>query len=321
MASSSVLVIGSINCDITVCVPKLPLPNQTILGHSSSTTIGGKGLNQATAAAAIGADVHFVGTVGDDLFSDQIIHYLSRTGVHTDFVRSMDSCPSGVAIITVDDAGNNVIAVSPGANGEVTPEQVEAAFDRGDTPAVVLIQLEIPIATVAAALKLARARNVTTILNPAPAHADILEYLPLVDILTPNEHELAELTGLSVEEVTAGGDVFYKALMQLQAMSGGTIVVTRGAKGSTAFDGNSFLPVPAYNMEVVDTTGAGDVFNGTLAASIAMGDDLAGAMQKASAAATISITSRSAENSAPSLSEVMALIKEPEAWAGSTVKL
>lgn len=308
MTATRVLVVGSVNYDITVRVPDLPLPNQTILGHGSSTTIGGKGLNQAAAAAAMGAEVHFVGTVGDDHFSQQIIQYLVQTGVRTDFLRSMESAPSGIAIITVDDAGNNVIAVSPGANSDVTPGQVEAAFAGGDTPAVVLAQLEIPIATVAATLKLARARNVTTILNPAPAHAGILEYLPLVDILTPNEHELAELTGLTFEEISAGGAAFDRALMQLQALSGGTILATRGAAGSTAYDGHSFLRLPAYHMAVVDTTGAGDVFNGTLAASIASGDELSGAMRKASAAAAISITRRSAENSAPSLSEVIALM-------------
>lgn len=308
MTEARVLVVGSINCDITVRVPDLPLPNQTILGHSSATTIGGKGLNQAAAAAAIGADVHFVGAVGDDHFGEQILDYLDHAGVRSDFVRSIDGCPSGVAIITVDDAGNNVIAVSPGANGEVTPEQVAAAFASGDAPAAVLIQLEIPIATVAAALAHARSQNVTTILNPAPANKAILDHLALVDLLTPNEHELAELTGLSVDDIAAGGAVFDGALIQLQALSGGTILVTRGANGATAYDGKRFIRLPAYNMAVVDTTGAGDVFNGTLAALIASGDDLAGAMRKASAAAAISITRCSAENSAPNLDDVIALI-------------
>lgn len=324
MTATRVLVVGSINCDITVRVPDLPLPNQTILGHGASTTIGGKGLNQAAAAAAVGADVRFVTTIGDDHFSRQMIDYLGQTGVGTDFVRSKPACRSGIAIITVDDAGNNVIAVAPGANGEVTPEQVEAAFDDGELPAVVLVQLEIPIATVAATLRLARARGVTTILNPAPAHPDILEYLPFIDILTPNEHELAELAGLSVDAVAAGGAPFEAALVKLQSISGGTILATRGASGSTAYDGNGFLRIPAYSMDVVDTTGAGDVFNGTLAASIASGDDLAGAIRKATAAAAISITRQSAENSAPSLSEVVALMAGRDggasAQAGETVK-
>ncbi|KEQ53779.1 ribokinase [Sphingobium chlorophenolicum] len=308
MARAHVVVVGSINCDITVRVAELPLPNQTVLGRGSSVTIGGKGLNQAAAAVSVGADVSFVGAIGDDYFSSQIVDYLSRTRIGTDHVRRLTSCSSGVAIITVDDAGNNVIAVSPGANGEVTPAQVETAFGAADNASVALIQLEIPIETVAATLALARARGVTTILNPAPATREVLDCLPLVDILTPNEHELAELTGTSVEEIEAGGAVLESALVHLQALSGGTVLVTRGSQGCTAFDGQAFLRLPAFQMPTVDTTGAGDVFNGTLAAALATGSSLADAMRQASAAAAISITRRSAENSAPSRVEVLALI-------------
>lgn len=308
MTGASVLVVGSINCDITVRVADLPLPNQTVLGRDSSITIGGKGLNQAAAAAAVGADVSFVGAMGDDHFSSQIAAYLSRTCVRTSHVRLLDACASGVAIITVDDDGNNAIAVSPGANGQVTSAQVKEAFARTEGIGVVLLQLEIPIETVVAALELARGRGAITILNPAPATRDILAHLPLVDILTPNEHELAELTGITVEEIKAGGADFDRAIVQLQQLSGGTIVATRGGDGCTAFDGQRFVRMPAFEMDVVDTTGAGDVFNGTLAAAIAAGQTLDSAMRGASAAAAISITRRSAENSAPTMDEVLALI-------------
>jgi ribokinase len=209
---------------------------------------------------------------------------------------------------------------SPGANGEVTPEQVEAAFDSSNRPAAVLIQLEIPLATVAATLRLARAHSVTTILNPAPANLEILRLLPLVDILTPNEHELAELTGMSFAEISDGGSMFAQALIRLQAISGGIVLATRGAEGSAAYDGSSFLRIPAYNMTAVDTTGAGDVFNGALAASIASGAALASAMRKASAAAAISVTRPSAEKSAPTLSEVEALMSKQGAWAEGHVR-
>ncbi|MDH7975319.1 ribokinase [Sphingomonas sp. AR_OL41] len=308
MTGASVLVVGSINCDITVRVADLPLPNQTVLGHDSSITIGGKGLNQAAAAAAIGADVVFVSAMGADYFGSQIAAYLSRTRVQTGHVRLLDACASGVAIITVDDDGNNVIAVSPGANGHVTPTQVEEAFADTEEVGVVLMQLEIPIETVAAALELARTRGAITILNPAPATRGILALLPLVDILTPNEHELAELTGMTVEDIKAGGAGFDRAIVQLQQLSGGTIVATRGGDGCTAFNGQRYVRMPAFEMDVVDTTGAGDVFNGTLAASIAAGQTLDSAMRGASAAAAISITRRSAENSAPTMDEVLALI-------------
>jgi ribokinase len=307
MAASRVLVVGSINCDITVRVPRLPLPNQTILGRESSTTIGGKGFNQAAAAVALGAEVRFVGAIGDDHFSDRIARHLATAGVAGDLVRTIAACPAGIAVITVDDAGNNAIAVSPGANARLAPDHVARAFAQ-TVPDVLLVQLESPIAVVVAALEQARLRGVTTMLNPAPAHGDILPYLPLVDILTPNEHELAELAGVPLAEVLAGGAQLDAALGRLQAQSGGTIVVTRGSAGAVAFDGKAFLRLPAFAVAAVDTTGAGDVFNGALAASIAGGDDLAAAMRKASAAAAISITRPSAEGSAPSLVEVNALI-------------
>lgn len=307
MRRGRVLVVGSVNCDVSVRAPRLPRPGETVLGSASTVSVGGKGFTQAAAADAIGAVTRFVGAVGKDPFGERVVGRLMALGFDTAWLKTVEDIPTGVAAITVDDDGTNAIAVAPGANAAVDPAQVGRALE-SMTPDVLLVQLEIPVPVTVAALAMARERGITTVLNPAPADPAILDHLKLVDILTPNEHELSVLTGMSCDDILADGNSFEQAVRQLQGHGGGIVVVTRGERGCAAFDGRRFIYLPAFAVETVDTTGAGDVFNGALAAAIAAGIGLAEAMEQASAAAAISTTRRLAEGSAPDMDEVLALM-------------
>lgn len=308
MRAPKVIVIGSLNCDLAVVVPKFPEPGQTILGGSASLTIGGKGLNQAVAAASSGARTHLIGCVGNDQFGARIMAYLASTTVEASDIQSVEGATSGVAVITVDHTGANMIAVAPGANSTLSGVQVKHAIDRIERADVILAQLEVPIQAVAAALLAGRNQGSMTVLNPAPADRRILRHLALVDILTPNETELAELTATEPDDVRRGGSGFEKAVKQLQGLSGGIVVATRGSAGSVAFDGTAFTKVEAFPCDVADTIGAGDVFNGYLAAFLGEGCTLEDAMHAASAAASFAVTRPSAQGSAPTRNEIAGLL-------------
>jgi len=289
-----VVVVGSANTDMILQSDRLPQAGETVLGGRFSTAAGGKGANQAVAAARLGAEVAFVARLGQDWLGDQALANYRAEHIDCAFITRDAALPSGVALIMVDAAGENLIGVAPGANGALRPEHVELAEAVFAGASALLVQLEIPLDTVAAALRLARRHGVRAILNPAPAAA-----LPddlIADVwLTPNETELSRLTGgavASAAEAEAGA-------RQLLARGARGVVVTLGKAGALSLDAQARWHAPGFNVQAVDTTAAGDAFNGGLACALARGEALPGAMRYANAVAALSVTKLGAQPSLP----------------------
>ncbi|MEY2168921.1 MULTISPECIES: ribokinase [unclassified Rhodanobacter] len=292
-----IVVVGSINMDLVTLAPRFPGPGETLLGSRFLTAHGGKGANQAVAAARLGAEVAMVGALGCDAFGDQLHAGLAREGIALDHVVRLADEGSGSASITVA-AGENQIIVVPAANARVSPAQVEAARDAIARADAVLVQLEIPLDAVEATLRLARRENVPVILNPAPAQKLPAEWLKLASYLTPNQHELA--TALGADEQTD-----FRELMRRAPCP---VVLTRGSEGAWYRD--DVHPEPAhqagFKVDAIDTTGAGDTFNGALA--VFLHEGLPAAVRKACAAAALSVTKLGAQGGMPSAHEVVALL-------------
>jgi ribokinase len=300
MAAPRILVVGSSNTDMIIKVGHLPRPGETVAGGEFLTAAGGKGANQAVAAARAGGDVTFVARVGRDPLGDQTVAGFVREGLDVGHIVRDAETPSGVALIFVGANGENSIAVAPGANDRLSPADVLAAqpaFSRTD---LVVLQLEIPLETVEAAAQMARQAGVPVILNPAPAQPLPDRLLADVSILTPNETEAGLLTGLPVDGVESAG----KAADQLRARGVGTVIVTLGAKGAFVATGAARKLVPGFTVQAVDTTAAGDTFNGALAVALAEGLPFDQVVPFAHAAAAISVTRLGAQPSAPSRAEI-----------------
>ncbi|MFM0391969.1 ribokinase [Paraburkholderia phytofirmans] len=297
-----VLVVGSINTDLVARAPHLPRPGETIGGHEFSQVAGGKGGNQAVAAARIGAQVAMVGCVGKDANGAQRVKDLEAEGIDCSGVEVHPGQPTGVAMVTVSDDGQNTIVVVAGSNGELTPESVarhEAAIKACD---VVVCQLETPWDSVHATLALARRLGKITVLNPAPATGPLpAEWLPLVDYLVPNEVEAAILAGLPVESQSGAR----RAATELQQGGARNVIVTLGAQGAYLLvEGGEGMHFPAPQVQAVDTTAAGDTFIGVFAAQLASRQPLEGAISLAQRAASISVTRAGAQPSIPTRAEV-----------------
>ncbi len=295
---SDVVVVGSINQDLTVLTSRHPRPGETILGEGHFTGAGGKGANQAIAAARQGATVSMMGMVGPDDTGSALVSNLQRAGVDTSSVAVDSEHPTGLAVITVDDEGENSIVVSPGANLALLPEHLDVV--KLESAAVVLIQLEIPLGTVEAA---ATTTGGLLCLNPAPAIDLASALLFRVDVLIPNRHELAVLaasaTPSSIEEVA---DVA-RSIHGPKA-----VVVTLGSEGALVVADDTVTHVSAPSVETVDTTGAGDAFCGTLAASLARGSSLIDAVGRATVAGAIATTRPGAQTALPTSVEVDSLL-------------
>lgn len=296
----SIIVIGSANTDLIVRAARLPAAGETVLGGDLATAAGGKGANQAVAAARLGAPVTFVGRLGQDMFGRQSAAGLAAEGLDlTYLVRDADA-PSGVALIVVDDAGQNLIAVAPGANGRLTPADVAAAQPAIAAARVLLLQLEIPMETVLAAARAGRAAGLTVILNPAPAQTLPPELYALVDYVTPNEHEATLLSGAADPEAAAG-------ILLGWGVRG--VIVTLGEAGALLAAGPLMrVRVPGFRVAAVDTTAAGDAFNGGLAVALARGESLPAAVHFAHAVAALSVTRPGAQPSLPTGAEVAAFL-------------
>jgi ribokinase len=295
-----VVVVGSSNTDMIIRVTHIPRPGETILGGEFSMAPGGKGANQAVAAVRAGGRVTFVARVGDDVFGARALKDFEADGIDVRFVVKDGQSPSGVALINVADDGENAISVASGANGRLSADDVrkaEAAFNGAD---LVLIQLETPIKTVRAAAETAKRRGIPVILNPAPARPLDDDLLRTVSILTPNESEAEILTGIKVGTETDAK----RAAAALRARGPRLIVITLGEKGGYAAGDEFEGMVPAFKVTPVDTTGAGDVFNGALAVALAEKRPLAEALHFASAAAALSVTKLGAQPSAPTRVEI-----------------
>lgn len=294
---SDVLVLGSANMDLVVRQPRLPRPGETIAGSSFTTVPGGKGLNQAVAAARAGADVGFLGAVGTDPFGERLRDTLRGEGIDIAGLVEVGE-PSGIAAISVVDGGENSIVVVAGANDAIA--ELDAASRELIAGARFLVaQLERPLPLVREAFALARSAGVTTVLTPAPVVGLPDGLLELVDVLVPNAAEACELAGL--DDATAAA----RALSE----SAGMVVMTRGAEGAlVAVGGRVVAEVPARRVVAVDTTGAGDTFVGVLVAALASGESLDAALHRATAAASISVTRPGATTSMPSRAEIDALL-------------
>jgi ribokinase len=294
----SVVVIGSLNVDLVVGTDRLPAPGETVLGGRFAVHYGGKGANQAVAAARAGAGVAMIGAVGADEHGDRSIAALASEGIDVSRIRRVEAEPTGVALIVVGPRGENQIAVAPGANGTLELDDDDRMLI-GEAD-VILTNHEIPQSAVLDALKAARSGDTLAILNPAPARAIAAEVMALGPILTPNEHELV---------VAIGNDETAPALDELAARHAGPIIVTQGPAGALLAEGERrerFAGHPAPN--VVDTTGAGDAFCGVLAAWLATGAALPDAIRAANAAGALSVGSAGARAGMPSRDDIEAAL-------------
>jgi ribokinase len=297
-----IVVVGSANVDMTVRVPRLPDPGETILGDAFYTAAGGKGANQAVAARRAGADVAFVGCVGDDSLAEDALRGLRSAGVTLRHVSRIPDTTTGVALITVDALGENTIAVASGANACLSRAHVALAADAIAAADVLLVQLESPLEAVEAAVAAAAAHGTRVVLNPAPAPDRALDatLLRAVNVLTPNRDEAVRLTGLETERVEDLADA-------LLALGVEAVALTLGREGALVATAEGTERVRAFPVRSVDSTAAGDVFNGALAVALAEGRALLDAARFACAAAALSVKRRGAQPSAPEREEILAL--------------
>jgi ribokinase len=304
---SRIVVIGSINTDMVVRSSQLPLPGQTVMGHSFMTTGGGKGANQAVAAARLGADVSLIARIGSDAFGEMSIESFKKENISTANIYTDSDAPSGVAFIVVDDRGENIIVVAPGANATLNAKDIQDAEDVIKTAGIVLFQLEIPMRTVAEGIRLAKKHNRMVMLNPAPAAPIPEEILHSVDIITPNQTEALTLTGIAVgDAVTA-----QQACDVLHGMGILTVIITMAEQGAYISSESYKGLIRGFNAgKVVDTVAAGDTFCGALAIAIAEGKSLQYAVQFANAAAALSVTKAGAQASIPEQAEVINLLSD-----------
>jgi ribokinase len=295
-----IAVVGSLNLDLVVRVPHHPAPGETVLGGDSVRNPGGKGANQAVAAARLGRRVAMVGRVGDDEPGRVLLASLDREGVDRSRVAVSEGAPTGIALIAVDEQGENSIVVSPGANARVNADDVAATKDALGRAAVTLLQLEVPVEAVAAA---ARASSGTVILNPAPAGELPKEMIRAVDVLVPNRIELAMLCSSAVPESVE------ETIDLARRIEGpGAVVVTLGDQGALMVKGETWAHIPTVKVDPVDTTAAGDAFCGALADAMVRGESLEGAVRWAVRAAALTCTRLGAQISLPSRVEVEALL-------------
>jgi ribokinase len=290
-----ILVAGSSNTDMVINSPHLPAPGETIIGSSFFMNPGGKGANQAVAAVRLGGHVTFICKTGNDIFGKQAAAIFENEGIDISYLIEDADNPSGVALITVDDKGENTIVVASGSNGTLSRADIEHSKNVIENAAIVLMQLEIPVDTVEYIAGIAKSKKVKVILNPAPACALPDALLRNVSIITPNEKEAEMLTGIHVHSIDSAKD----AAKALSAKGIDTVIVTLGPKGALIYDGNNFEHVKSIEVKAVDTTAAGDIFNGALAVALNEGKRIVEATTFACKAAAISVTRKGAQSSAP----------------------
>lgn len=295
-----ILVVGSSNTDMVIKAAHLPRPGETILGGTFFMNPGGKGANQAVAIARLGGPVTFICKTGSDIFGHQSQQLFEEEGINTSYVFSDSGNPSGVALITVDEKAENCIVVASGANANLLPSDLEKAEEAIERADLVLMQLEVPMETVCFVADIAWQKGKKVILNPAPAHplpADLLRHLYLI---TPNEMEAEMITGVKITDESSAGE----AARALSGMGVQHVIITLGSKGALIYSNGKAEMVPALKVEAVDTTAAGDVFNGALTVALSEGRSLKEAARFACKASAISVTRVGAQSSAPYRNEV-----------------
>lgn len=300
MSESKILVIGSSNTDMVICTGHLPLPGETVIGGTFFMNPGGKGANQAVTVARLGGRVSFICKTGSDIFGHQANQLFNEEGIDTSYVFSDTKNPSGVALITVDTDAENCIVVAPGANAHLTPNDLKRSAEAVEAADIILLQLEIPMQTVEAAAAMAYRLGKKVVLNPAPASKLSAGLLETLYAITPNETEAEAISGIRItDEHTAE-----EAARKIASMGVCNVIITLGAKGALVFDGKHCEVVPAYKIQAVDTTAAGDVFNGALVVALSEGRTLPEAVRFACKASAISVTRVGAQNSVPYRTEV-----------------
>ncbi len=304
MKPVKVVVVGSANIDMVAIGQRIPQPGETLFAESFISVPGGKGANQAVAAARLGADVSFVACVGQDSFGDEAIKGYQAENIDSDSIEQHPSAHTGIALINVDADGRNSIMVAPGANEHLSVELVERYEQLISEADILVLQLEIPVESVRQCLQLAQKHSTPVLLNPAPVKPVDMELLSMASVLTPNEFELLELLHASestTEEVAA---------KRMHELTKATIVVTLGKRGVLLCDQAGLKPMTARIVNAVDSTGAGDCFSGALAVKLAEGASLPVAVSFAQAAAALSVTRLGAQASMPTREEVDAFIAE-----------
>jgi ribokinase len=298
--NKKIVVVGSSNTDMIIKAPRIPKPGETVLGGQFSMAPGGKGAIQAVAAARAGGDVVFIARVGSDFFGERAIKSFNLDKIDSSRIVKDSVMPSGIALVFVDKVGQNSIAVAAGANAQLSRDDVEKSRDAIATAGILLMQLEIPMDTVLAAAQIADANDVRVILNPAPAQKLSLGLLKYISILTPNEFEAEELTGIKISDNRSAES----AADQLLAQGVETVLITLGPRGAFLATKDIRELVPGFSVRVVDNTGAGDVFCGTLAVALSESKQMRDAVIFANAAAAISVTRLGAQPSIPRRREI-----------------
>jgi ribokinase len=295
MQNTSIVVVGSSNTDMVVKAPHLPVPGETILGGTFFMNAGGKGANQAVAAARLGGNVSFIARLGDDIFGKQALQLFNEEGINISYIITDAQYPSGVALITVDEKGENCIVVASGANAALMPADLQHADRVIEEANIILMQLEIPLDTVIHVAQKAYRANKKVILNPAPACPLPDALLQHIAIITPNQKEAEMLTGIAVnDDITA-----LEAAVALHNKGIEQVIITMGAQGALVYSDNEYRIIAPPKVVPVDTTAAGDVFKGALAVALAEGRDIFEAAGFACRAAAVSVTRLGAQASAP----------------------
>ncbi|WP_156308095.1 ribokinase [Sphingobacterium endophyticum] len=299
--SNKILVVGSTNMDMVVKTNHIPKPGETVLGGTFFMNPGGKGANQAVAVSRLGGEVVFISKIGNDIFGKQSSKIFGDEGINIGGIYAEVNSPSGIALITVDKHGENSIVVAPGSNSFLDKNNVKDAIDKFPESEILLVQLEIPIETVKFAIELAFERKIRVILNPAPVNPEILSILNLVDIITPNAQEASTLANYPVEDLESAKI----AAKKIRELGVNTIIITLGKEGALVYDQDNYYMIEAPIVDAVDTTAAGDVFNGALAVALAEGKEMKHAVTFACRCAAISVTKMGAQSSIPHRNEII----------------
>jgi ribokinase len=302
METKKIVVVGSTNMDMVVKTNHIPVPGETVLSGSFFMNPGGKGANQAVAVARLGGNISFVSKVGNDVFGKQSSQLFDEEGINTFYILADDELPSGVALITVDQAGENSIVVASGANANLFPRDLTEALPEIASADIVLMQLEIPLETVQFVASYAASHGVRVVLDPAPANTLSPDLLAHIDIITPNQTEAEILSGMKVTGVESAK----KAARLIYKKGAKNVVVTMGTLGAVICQGTKTQVIPARKVEALDSTAAGDVFNGALAVALSEGKTLTEAVEFACVASAISVTRMGAQPSIPYRNELVA---------------
>jgi len=305
--SGKVCVFGSFNVDIVAKVKRFPKNGETLIARETTIGPGGKGANQALAAHCAGARVHFAAKVGKDQFNQFAHNHFVSSGIESFTLYESDTAATGSAVIYVNEEGENIIAICPGANEQVTDEEVAELMPYIAESGVLLVQLENNISALLGVIKLANALKVKVILNPAPYSPDVEQCLPFIDLVTPDETEASQISGVEITDLASAKE----AARVIHAKGAKTVLITMGGQGVLIFDGDKYSHIPAFSAVVMDTTGAGDSFNGAIAASLSSGKDLTQAAYYATAFASLAVEREGAANM-PSEPQVAARLVQQE---------